>query len=180
MRTALTFLLSLTCTVWALAQGQFEFGNAVGPRPPVYDIDGRTKLAGPDFLVQAYLGRTPDSLVPLGPVLPFRMAAAAGYWWTTTITVPDMPAGTRIYVQARAWEAAGGPTWEAARTAGRKYGQSNTIPLTLAEWAYQSPMLGLQSFSLVPEPPAGVLGTVALALLLFIRRKPWSASPGRT
>jgi hypothetical protein len=155
------------------AQGQFWFGNRWTDSwgTEVYDVDGWTRLTGPDFVVQAYVGLTSESLHPLGAVFPFRTGAAAGYWWGTELVVPDVPARTQVYVEARAWEAAGGDSWESAQAAGFKYGRSNTVPLWLSE-PPEAPtaMIGLQSFHLIPEPSSSALALVGAAVLLVARR----------
>ena len=168
----LLLLLSLL-PVTTQAQGQFNFGNRFACQcdPAVFDIDGRTKLTGPDFVVQAYVGSTPASLSPLGPVLPFRTAAAVGFWWSTQLVVPNAPAGTLVYVEARAWEAAGGDSWESAQAAGFKYGRSNTVWLWLSEPpAAPTDMVGLLSFHLIPEPSPSALALFGAAVLLVARR----------
>ena len=172
----LLLLLLALLPVTTQAQGQFNFGNRLPCMcdAVVLDIDGWTRPTGPDFVVQAYVGLTSESLHPLGPVIPFRTGAAAGYWRSTELVVPDVPAGTLVYVEARAWEAAGGNSWESAQAAGFKYGRSNTVWLRLSEPpAVPTDMIGLQSFHLIPEPSSSALGMLGAAVLLATRR------PGR-
>jgi hypothetical protein len=166
---ALLALLPMTTQ----AQGRFLFANRMFCEcdPVVFDIGGWTKLTGPDFVVQAYVGLTPESLHPLGPVIPFRTGAAAGYWTSTEFVVPDVPARTQVYVEARAWEAAGGDSWESAQAAGFKYGRSNTVWLRLSEPpALPTEMIGLRSFDLIPEPSSSALAVLGAAVLVLARR----------
>ncbi len=159
--------------VGALAQGQFNFGNRVtvaGIDAKVYRPDGVTPLDGTNYWAQAYVGTSPDSLVPVGSPVNFRTGAAAGYISSTIVTVPGRPGGTTVWVEMRAWEA-GADTYDAALAGGRLYGKSDPIQLTLAE-APTPPndMVGLKSFSLVPEPSTMALGLLGAAALLLRRR----------
>ncbi|MCZ7640729.1 MAG: hypothetical protein M5U12_34545 [Verrucomicrobia bacterium] len=181
-QVGLLLLLLALLPMTARAQGQFWFGNRWTDSwgTEVYDVDGWTKLTGPDFVVQAYVGLTSESLHPLGPVIPFRTGAAAGYWRSTELVVPDVPAGTLVYVEARAWEAAGGNSWESAQAAGFKYGRSNTVWLRLSEPpAVPTDMIGLQSFHLIPEPSPSALALLGAAVLLVARRPDRYATAAR-
>jgi hypothetical protein len=161
-------LLICAGSVQAWAQGQISVANRnpfLDFYAPVFDTDCQTRLQGPFFVAQAYVGLTADSLRPVGPVINFRTGERAGYITSTVVTIPDAPHGTRIYFQLRAWEAQAGSTFEAAVVSGGKYGVSNIVPM----WAWEPPSppgdpIGLQSFCLVPEPSSGtllVLGGVA-------------------
>lgn len=158
----------------ALGQGQFNFGNrvtAAGIDAPFYLPGGVTKLEGPAYLAQAYLGLEAGSLAPVGPVLPFRTGAAAGYITSTSVTVDGIPGGTTVVVQMRAWEAAKGGIYEAAVAAGGYYGASAPVSLTLSEPpGAPTDMVGLQSFTLIPEPTTLTLAVLGAAALLARRR----------
>lgn len=161
----------------ALAQGQFNFGNrvtAAGIDAPFFRPleDGTlVKLEGPAYLAQAYLGLETGSLGPVGPVLPFRTGAAAGYITSTAIKVDGIPGGTTVFVQMRAWEAAKGGIYEAAVAAGGYYGASAPLSLTLSEPpGAPTDMVGLQSFTLIPEPTTLTLAVLGAAVLLGRRR----------
>ncbi len=159
--------------VGALAQGQFNFGNRVtvaGIDAKVFKPDGVTPLAGADYWAQAYVGTSLDSLAPVGSPVNFRTGTAAGYISSTIVTTP-FPGGTTVWVEMRAWEAAGGNTYEAAIAAGKLFGKSDPIQLTVAEAPNTPPdMVGLRSFSLVPEPSTLALGLLGAAALLLRRR----------
>jgi hypothetical protein len=159
--------------VGALAQGQFTFGNrvtAAGIDAKVFD-NKAAPLDGATYLAQAYVGLNETSLAPVGAALPFRSGAAAGYITSTGIAVSGIAAGTAVIVQMRAWEAAKGATYETAVAAGALYGVSNPVALTLtAPPAAPADMVGLQSFSLIPEPSTLALGVLGVAALLLRRR----------
>lgn len=158
--------------VGALAQGQFNFGNRVtvaGIDAKVFKPDGVTPLAGADYWAQAYVGTSLDSLAPVGSPVNFRTGAAAGYISSTIVTTP-FPGGTTVWVEMRAWEA-GANSYEAAVASGKLFGKSNAIQLTVAEAPNTPPdMVGLRSFSLVPEPSTMALGLLGAAALLLRRR----------
>lgn len=158
--------------VGALAQGQFNFGNRVtiaGIDAKVFKPDGVTPLAGTDYWAQAYVGTSLDSLAPVGSPVNFRTGAAAGYITSTIVTTP-FPGGTQVFVEMRAWEA-GADTFEAAVAGGKLFGKSDPIQLTVAEAPNTPPdMVGLKSFSLVPEPSTMALGLLGAAALMLRRR----------
>jgi hypothetical protein len=171
-----TVLLICAGSVQAWAQGQISFGNRfsiAGIDAPVFDTDCATRLAGAAYLAQVYAGRTPDSLSPVGWVMPFRTGERAGYIYGVAITIPNAIADL-VYTQLRAWEARAGASFEEAVAAGGKYGVSNIVPM----WTVMPPgtpnvPYGLQSFCLVPEPEARTLLALGGGLgLLAARRRP--------
>jgi hypothetical protein len=163
--------------VGALAQGQFTFGNKnLIATPPidakVFNSDG-TALAGADFLAQAYVKLAADpesSYAPVGTATGFRTGANAGYI-VSAIQTTGFAGGTAITVQMRAWEASGGNSYAAAQAAGKKFGKSNDVALTVTVAPATPPdMTGLTSFNLVPEPSTLALGVLGAAALLIRRR----------
>lgn len=163
--------------VGALAQGQFNFGNKNTLATP--PIDARVGLpngefaAGTAYLAQAYvkLATDPDSsYAPVGTASTFRTGNNAGYIITSAVTT-TFAGGTAVTVQMRAWEASGGASYEAAVAAGKLYGTSNPVNLTVATAPSLPPdMVGLQSFSLIPEPSTFALGLLGAAAF-FLRRR---------
>jgi len=157
----------------ALAQGYFNFGNRVSGvvDAPVTAPTG-VKLDGSAWLAQAYVGLTEGSLAPVGAALPFRTGAAAGYITSTKVTVDTIPGATSVSVEMRVWEAAKGTSYETAVAAGGIFGKSAAIKLQLAgDPTPPTDMVGLTSFSLVPEPSTMALGVLGAAALLLRRRK---------
>jgi hypothetical protein len=160
--------------VGAFAQGQISVGNRITGKvdAPVTTAAG-VKLDGAAYLAQAYVGKTADSLAPVGTALAFRTGAAAGYITTTATTVPGAPDGTALFFQLRAWEAAGGTSYESAFAAGKLAGMSNIVPITSAEAPnLPNAPVGLTGFALaaIPEPSTLALGMLGAAALLLRRR----------
>jgi hypothetical protein len=167
---------AVTCMAWAtLAQGQFVFGNKnLLASPPidakVFKPDGVTPLSGADYWAQAYVGTSLDSLAPVGSPVNFRTGSNAGYIVSAVVTVPGLPKDTKVFVEMRAWEA-GANSYEAAVAGGKLFGKSDPIQLTLTEAPNPPPdMVGLKSFSLVPEPSTMALGLLGAAALMLRRR----------
>ena len=168
----------------AYAQGTVHFAN-IGPGfdAPVFDMDGVTKLAGAAFEAQLYVGSSAsESLLTAVPgTTVFFAGTASGYFNAGTKTLSGFLPGTRPFFQVRAWEAAGGTSYDAALAAGKKVGKSAVFELA-DRWGLTDPsgmppgppplLLGLTSFSLVPEPPAIALGIAgAVAVFLFATRR---------
>lgn len=170
------FLLATAClSDSVLGQGSFVFGNRIGGGPwaPVFDTDCQTGL-GSGFLAQPYVGDTPEQLQPLEPIIPFIREGFLAY--SPTVNVPG-PAFRLVYVQMRAWDAAAGPSYEAAVSSGGKHGFSNIIPVE-ARPNLAGPLdetSEFQSFCLIPEPASwalGLIGAVGLCAALSWRGRP--------
>ena len=175
---ALTFsVVALVTGISTYAQGTVNFTNiGAGLNAPVFDVDGVTPLAGPAFRAQVYVGSSASesSLVAFPVTVPFIFS---GYFQAGSRALPGFPPGSKPFFQVRAWEAAGGASYEAALAAGKKVGKSTVFqlqdPVGLSDpnWGPPPPLLwGLTSFSLVPEPSAIVLGAVGGAVLLLLGR----------
>jgi hypothetical protein len=178
MKAFPTVLLICACSMQAWAQGQIGFINrssVAGIDAPVFDTDCVTRLAGAAYLAQVYAGRTPDSLSPVGWVMPFRTGEKAGYITGVVITIPNAIADL-VYTQLRAWEARAGASFEEAVAAGGKYGLSNIVPMrTVMPPGTPNDPIGLQSFCLVPEPPSKALLVLGGAAWLALARRPAKA-----
>jgi hypothetical protein len=161
----------------AMAQGTVKFSNystVDGINSPVY-APGNVKL-GSAYLGQLYAGPTADSLAPVGTATAFKDAAGvgSGYVIAGTVTIGSVTAGNNAFIQLRAWEAAGGTSYEAAQAAGKQFGSSATLTIATGGGgsppAVPAPLTGLASFTLVPEPSTLALGMLGAAALLLRRR----------
>jgi hypothetical protein len=167
---------SLASEAWA--QGQIGFRNIVRGLidAPVFDTDCETRLRGNAYLSQIYVGLRADSLQAAASAVPFLSTGVGGYMEQATGAVVDGAGdGTIVFVQLRAWEAAAGPSYEAAVSSGGKHGFSNittvqaSTPPGPIPWA-----VGIESYCLIPEPPAFSLWGCAAAVaggLLAARRR---------
>jgi len=174
------------------ARGQSSFALRNNYRPdvnaPVFDAQG-ARLEGSNYAAELWGSATPDSLSPVltyatgqRVIVPFLSGLGAGYFmdpegraFGDQLTVPGVPPGTGLaWLEVRAWDTRLGATYEdvAARGLGG-FGESplfsahGSNPLDLL--GVPAPLIGLQSFSLVPEPSAVALLLVGLPLLLLHR-----------
>ena len=186
MRTLTLSIAAFLTAVGAYAQGNVTFANVgAGLNAPVFDVDGVTRLGGLAFRAQLYVGSSASesSLTAVPGATPFLGTTPpfAGFFNAGVKTLPGFPAGSRPFFQVRAWEAAGGTSYDAALAAGKKVGKSAVFELA-DRWGLTDPsgmppgppplLLGLTSFSLVPEPPAIALGIAgAVAVFLFATRR---------
>ena len=164
-----TLLAALTtCATWA--QGVVMFQNSsqiLGIDAPVFDVDCETRLSGPAYSAQLYVGKTLEGLAAVSPVVTFREGNAAGYVPQVHVVIE----GTGlVYYQIRAWETSAGANYEEALTAGGKHGFSTPILVESVVPPGVGMPFGLESFCLVPEPSAGVLLAGGLAALALRRR----------
>lgn len=177
MKTLLVAAALGFVAVGAMAQGQFTFGNKNLTTTPPIDAkvlsEKGVPLAGTAYWTQAYvkLAADPDSsYAPVGTAVNFRTGNNAGYIVPVVVTT-TAAGGASISVEMRAWEASGGTSYEAAIASGKLVGKSSpvTLSVTVAPNA-PSDMVGLASFSLIPEPSTFALGILGAAALLLRRR----------
>ena len=185
---------------WSLAQSslaQFSFwlNNANFPvNAPVFDSQG-VPLAGTSYLVELWGGATTNSLTPAltfwtqqRVIIPFLTGTAAGYFHdsyagrdsTDDLCVFAVPPDGWAWLQVRAWAAHLGGTYEQAVSLGLGgYGASSlfyaqgSAPGGILPDA-PAALIGLQSFSLlpeIPEPSAAWLLLLGLSWLFFHRRR---------
>lgn len=96
----------LAAPALAAGPGTLYFNNRVlvaGIDAPVFDVDCRTPLDS-RFRAMLYVGLSPQSLVPVGAPIPFRDGAGVGYVQGGEVVTTPFPAGSRVYVEMRAWE----------------------------------------------------------------------------
>jgi len=168
---------AMLASLGAYAQGTVNFANIVIANnvrvvdAPVFDVDGTTKLAGPGFQAQLVAGPNAGSLAVIGTPTGFLTAGGAGYFSGGTRTIASVTPGSSATLQVQAWNASGGATYANASAKGQ------SPALTIATGGSGTPaslpanMIGLQSFSLVPEPSTIALGAIGLAALFLRRRK---------
>jgi hypothetical protein len=120
---------------------------------PFYDVDGTTRLAGETYVAQLYYGNTPESLTAsTAAPLPFRTGLGAGYWRSSPRSLTGFAPGQRVCIQVRFWDTENGTlfSYEQAEATGGWIGVSPVIFVTLDQPPLATPMIGLQSASLVP------------------------------
>jgi len=168
----------LAASMAAYAQGTITFNNRVTGTvdAPVFDVGGTVKLDGANgYFAQVYAGPDAGSLAAVGSPVAFRVGSAAGYISGGDVSIASVAGGAKAQVQLRAW-GGGFASYEAAVAGGAKFGSSSifeSLPLGGAGAPPSTPpaMVGLTSFSLVPEPSTIALGALGMAALLIRRRK---------
>jgi hypothetical protein len=163
-------LSSLTC-----GQGYLDFFNLspLGVDAPVFDAQGN-KLSGPNYLAMLYVGPTSTSLQPVfteaTSTLAIQPFVVLGYIDPVNVKAPNVAGGSLVWVQMVAWDARLGSTYNEARQLGLGgYGESTLFQTTSGHLTgagiYYAPLLGLQSFSLLPEvPEPSALSLLVLSL----------------
>jgi hypothetical protein len=167
----------------AYSQGNVNFANVIisgtNPRPvnaPVTAEDGTTRLTGTAYQAQLWARPAGSSTAyaQIGAGQTFLTAPGfEGYWTPATRSIPGVAGGEQAQLVARVWRVSGGATWDTARQANRGWGESNPITITLTSPpATPALMIGLQGFSLVPEPSTIALGILGgLGTLFLVRRR---------
>lgn len=184
MKRILAGIACVALSVGAFAQGTVLFNNTearvgIPGGAPVFDVGGTVRLEGATFVAQLFAGPNVDSLQAWGATpSPFRTGAGAGFWnpgADATRIIGTVAPGEVATIVVRAWEAAGGTSFEDAKAAGVKWGESTAF--TVATGGVGSPpslpanLVGLTSFSLVPEPSTYALLALGAAALFLRRRK---------
>jgi hypothetical protein len=169
------------CATTALAQGTVWFANfrtVTAVNAPVFDADGKTYL-GSDHFAQLYAGPTMDSLAPVSAPVRFVTrsdGSPSGYFVGEKVIILTVPEGAYAWCQVRAWPASAAGSFEAAQAGGGKWGVSNVLYLMtggdhLDPPFSPTPLVGLTSFSLVPEPAPSSLVFFSLCVLCFCRAR---------
>jgi hypothetical protein len=180
MKKLIPFLVLMVGVSGALAQGVVNFNNNVLAEPPdrtVYGVDG-SALVGTNFVAQLYYGTDAGSLVAhTGAASRFRVTTTTqpGTWSGGNRTLTGGGVGTPILLQVRVWDSSAGSTFDQARAAGGTWGASEVFTYTQALSAppasTDTQMLGLTSFTLVPEPSVIGLGLIGVGALVWLRRR---------
>lgn len=176
-------VLSFSLLGTALGQGTFQFQNYDGPlgiNAPVFDAQG-VALSGNAYLAELYGGIVSNSLSPAMPrtAVPFFTGIGAGYFQAPhAVFFEDVPGGSFAWLQVRAWDARLGATYE--NVVALSLGGYGSSPVFYAvsgnpgALVPPAPLIGLQSFSLlpvVPEPSAWTLLALGGAVLLWALRR---------
>jgi hypothetical protein len=166
MKKLIIGLASLMVCAVAYGQGQVNFNNRV-----VGIVDAKVLLpdgtgAGAGFKAQLYGGPVGGALQPLMPVTDFRTGNAVGYVNGVTAIVPNVAAGGSATIVMRAFN---GDTFETSSV----FGSSEAITVSNLGGGTITPpnLVGLQGFSLIPEPSTIALGVLGVGALLFMRRR---------
>ena len=178
----------------SVAQSTFVFVNYIQGAldAPVFDSNGN-RLAGSDYVAMLYGGATTDSLGPaygagfqiMSPEpFVYRLDLGGGYFGRPGyVTIYGVVPGGMAWLQVRAWDSRLGATYEdvVARGIGG-YGESNLFQKSGGDPeggvpTPPEPLIGLQSFNLlpvVPEPSSTTLLLLGLSVLRWqcSRRKP--------
>lgn len=147
--------------------GYLLFSTSPAPRPVnarFFDDQGRL-LEGTDYLVQCYAGPQLDQLLPWGPTVDFAsdLAHRPGYFRNAHGVVIYSIVGFGYgWVQARAWAAMGGATFEEAARNGAWTGVSVPLWMRMSESQWSgvpyspAPMVGLRypGSPMLFDPPA--------------------------
>ena len=138
---------------------------------PVFDTDGQTYVAPGTVYGQLYAGAEPGSLTPVGS--PVLCGPRPGYFDGGVVTISTIAPGAAAYVELRAWDSAS-PSFESAVNGSFRWGQSRMfyLPFTGAGDP-PSPaveLVGLYSFSLVPEPSTFTLALIGFGAWGLLRR----------
>lgn len=165
----------------AFGQGAIVFKNfgsgsngSITPIAYIHDLDTTTRLTGANWSVQLYGGATSESMTALGSPIGFLSGVQAGLFGSPTLTVPGVAIGASAVFQVFVWNNAGGTltSYEQASIKGAS-GLINVAALgdpTSTTPNSVPTLVGLTSFSVVPEPSTIALAAVG-AGLLFFRRK---------
>ena len=186
-------LFTTAMTAWANYDINFDtFDPANDPnftQHLAFDVDTITKLTGPAFEAQLYVGANAGSLAAIGTPFLFQPAGAGDGYVNggPLVNVQDasLNAGSSAFYAVRAWRVSDGSTYELAlATPNAHVGSSQITPITLGGTvAGVPPQLIVAtanlhpSFSLsvvpanVPEPSVLALGLLGGAALMFRRRK---------
>ena len=152
--------------------GQINFANwfitSKTNALPDFDVDGSTLLNGSEYVAQLYAGPDLASLRPVGQPTPFKSGFDAGYFVPQLLTLGNVAPGSNAVVQVRAWDTAFGPSYEAARALGGRFGKSPIFQIAAGGNGAQPAYLqGLQSFSLEAGLPYLQVATIS-----FVERQP--------
>ena len=152
-------LVSASSTARSQSVPIVNFANSdpfSGINAPFYDVDGTTRLEGARYQAQLYYGdanSAPETwFASTAAPQPFRTGLGAGYWQSSQRLLTGFVAGERVGLQVRFWDTENGAfaTYAQAEASGGSVGVSVPIIVTMSPPPSATPMIGLQSASLVP------------------------------
>ena len=158
----------------AFAQGSLAFNNRIGPvDAPVRLWDGSGPGFSSGWVAQLFLVTANGSLTPVDSTRTFRnnLPAASYYIVQDDPTiVPGILPGESATLRMRVWQNAA--TYDEAILKG----ESNDVTIQLGGSPRNAPpipdpvLLGLQGFTILPEPAPGLLSLFAVGIFLFAAR----------
>ena len=172
MKNAILALAALMVTAATYGQGTVVFNN----RNPTFGIDARIFLgtepiSDASFKAQIYAGpegTAVGSLKAVPGTTSFRTGNSAGYLNPIPLQVPGIAGGAKATLVMRVYN---GASFESSSI----FGTSNPITITLgAAGTPPGPgaeLIGLQGFTIIPEPSTIALGILGAAILLLRRRR---------
>ncbi len=188
----LPIFVTVLSATWCFAQGTVTFANNVmfhTPTEPgtdrlVRNVDG-SLLVGTNFVAQLYYGADANSLraVTAAPAH-FKPPTTTqpGTWLGTTRMLEGVFPGQTVSMVVRVWDTDFGLTFDAAKAAGGAWGES--APFSYYINAVGPPasvflMENFRGFTLVPEPSAALLLSVAVGSVLLLRLREKQCRPSR-
>jgi hypothetical protein len=153
-------------------------GNTASGVPPGTQTYGGPLLAGTGYSISLFIGLpgTPSELLREVHTVTFRTGNAAGFFLNQSLTFPDIPPGTEIIGQCRAWNNQGGiyPTWASLPLDPANGGVSDILEIGVSDVFRVAPLGGgifvppettdFRSFNLVIVPEPSALCLIALGL----------------
>jgi len=189
MKLILKFLLAAVAFVaddaWGQASFAFRNYHPAGVDAPVFDANGN-RLFGDNYVAVLYGGPSANNLElarirHLGPSMepvPFGWVVNGqnGYFTEAGgVLIESVPGVGIAWLQVRAWDLRVGHTYDEVASLGLGgYGESLLFQATGGDPASlipPQPLLGLQSFSLVPEPSTWALLTLGAGFLCWRWRR---------
>lgn len=161
----------------AYGQGLVNFANlGAGWSAPINQLDGSPVPAGGGFTAELLAGADAGSLVAVTPTT--SNWVVPGLFNGGVVTIPGQAPLSTPMLQVVVWENAGGTilSYADAQAAGVQHGASAIWTAAALGGAGTPPgppssLIGMTSFSLVPEPSTYALLALGAAALFLRRRK---------
>ncbi len=168
------FISSFDFTV--RGQGTFIFNTFIhgSVDAPVRLSDGTGPGLSSGWVAQMFHVRSDNSVVPLSPSTTFRSTSAASFYVMPSpegVRVPGVPVGSMATLRLRAWNSENGETYETATLRG----ESSDLTIRLGGTPVfgppipDPPLIGLQGFTIVPEP--SIISLALLGAVLLLRKR---------